>query len=150
MSKLYDVLGPEDNRDFEEQMNDLNVPIEKTGEKKSAKALTGWVTARGNSTVRDMRINKTILSFSSKAAKMFEVEPGLYRFSFKLVDYGGGVALFLRPDKRGIKLKKYDRSLCYITTYTRQMKNLFKEHNVKMGDYKINKVDQGWLAVYDG
>lgn len=150
MSRLLNIPDHDyDNRDFKEQMADLNVPIESTGEKKTAKALTGWVTARGYKAVQDMRINKTIVSFSEKAAKLFEVEKGVYRFSFCLVEYKGGTALLLKPDKRGIKLKKYERSICYITTHTGAMKKLFKEHNVKTGNYKIHETGKGWMAVYD-
>ncbi len=139
-----------DDRSFVEQMNDLNVPIEQN--KKSAKVITGWITARCGveRTIKALRLNKTSVSFSEKAAKLFEVEPGVFRFACRLVDYDGKTAILLKPDKKGVKLKKYERSLCYLTAYTAPMKELFKKHNVQLGDYVINEVTGGYLAVHDG
>lgn len=140
-----------DDESFETVLENLNVPVERQGQSKQAKTLTDWITARGggHTTIKDLRLNKSIMSFSEKAAKLFEVDPGVYRFAFRLVDYEGSTAILLKPDKKGIKLNRYDRSVCYSTSYTKTMKKLFREHNVKLGDYEITKVKNGYLAILE-
>ncbi len=139
-----------DDRSFVEQMNDLSVPIEQN--KKSAKVITGWITARCGveRTIKALRLNKTTVSFSEKAAKLFEVKPGVYKFACRLVDYEGKTAILLKPDNKGVKLRNYGRCFRYMATYTGTMRELFKQHNVQLGDYVINEVTGGYLAVWEG
>lgn len=144
--RLSDDVVPE-NETFEQQMQDLDVPVEK----RSAKALTGWIKARnyGSNTVKNIRIGKTIISFSPKTTKLFKVGEGEYRFAVCIVDFEKKPALLLKPDKKGIKLKQFT-GLAYQAAITRPMAEAFKEYGVKQGSYTINVVKDGYLAVLDG
>ncbi len=143
-AKLIDNVIPE-NETFEQQMKDLDVPIEK----KSAKALTGWIKARNcgeKNAVKEMRISTTVITFSPKATKLFELEKGEYRFAVCIVDFEGKPALLFKPDAKGIKLKHYGGQ-AYQAAITKPIGLAFAEHGVKKGCYTINAIKNGYLAV---
>ena len=100
----YKLFGdpPEEELNFGEQMNELGVPVERTGEKREAVSITGWLTARGKGARLDkgtISVAKTYIGIADEVnAKL--IKPGQDRAKVALcvVEYEGRKALAMKPD----------------------------------------------------
>lgn len=143
----------DDDRTFEEQMNDLGVKVERVNNKITAKAVTPWLKPwyYGEGCTKSfMRIRATYISLSEDIFTELLKLAGddQVKLVLRVINYECKKALEFRYDAAGYAVHSHKRS--WKITMPPKLKRVLTEHGVKEGAYKIERLKNGsYLAVLD-
>ena len=142
-----------EDRNFKQQMADLDVPIETTGAKREAKPLTPWLSPkRGRMNIDSRQISYTgsYLGFGENIYKTLKAEfPGPLRVALRVVEYEGKKAVAIKTDNSGYKVTTNIRGNNMRLPLSSTLRQALKDSGLKYGRYTVNRISGGFLAVLD-
>ncbi len=141
-----------EDRSFEQQMADLDVPIETTGAKREAKPLTPWLSPKRGYKLGSRQISYTdsYIGFGEDIYKTLKAEfPGPLRVALRVVEYEGKKAVAIKTDNNGYKVTTNIRGNNMRLPLSSTLRQALKDSGLKYGRYTVNRISGGFLAVLD-
>jgi hypothetical protein len=155
MGRRFDMLDDGtvlEDRNFKQQMADLDVPIETTGAKREAKPLTPWLSPKRGHKLGSRQISYTdsYIGFGEDIYKTLEAEfPGPLRVALRVVEYEGKKAVAIKTDNNGYKVTTNIRGNNMRLPLSSTLRQALKDSGLKYGRYTVNRISGGFLAVLD-
>ncbi len=149
--RLFNLPESQDDRNFEQQLSDLGLTVEKTGKANTAKAVSGWLKPYGISSrikTRQLVITKSYISISEDIIKHLAGDP--VRVLLRILEYRGGKAILICGSANGFTIHKHNSA--YKLTIPPRLQEALNDYQVKRGKYKVEqlKKDGQFMAVFDG
>jgi len=152
MAKIFDLPESEEERNFEEQMSDLGVTVEKAG-KKTAHVLSDWLKPgnAGGQHIYDMSVRKNHIAIKPKWAQKIAGNKTKMKLTFRIVRFEGKTALLFKESNLGFSTKKPPiENRAWHMSVSPALKAEFEKYGVSYGHYKISIVKDGYLATLEG
>lgn len=141
-------------KDFEGQMNDLGVKVERPN-KKTAKAVSPWLkpfktnSAKG---IKGLSISQSYIGFSNESYEKLKRQmndSGDVRIIIRVVEYEGAMTILIKADADGYKLNKYNKTGTWRVA-SKNVTDYINEAGVKIGRYRMEQLkDSSFLALYE-
>ena len=139
--KLLD--HPNDDRNFEEQMQDLGVEV-----KRQSNVLRNmtWLSTRGKATPLGNRIsvNKSYIKLGGEAYTALTEAGGGEKLRFATAEYMGQKVIVIKTDKAGYKI--YRNKQGYAKTGSPAITAMIEDKGLPLGFYTVKKAKGGIIC----